>query len=67
MSTLDKSKVDAAMKRAKQDEDDAGKRKYNSLAEVDVTEEDMEAYRLRKVQKSDPMAKIGSDELLEYK
>ena len=31
-----------------------------------MTEERMEAYRLRKEQKSDPMAHLGSDELLEY-
>jgi len=44
------------------------KRKYNSMnAEVDVTEEEMEAYRLRKERSDDPMAKLGSGELLDYK
>jgi len=44
------------------------KRKYNSLsADVDVTQEEMEAYRLRKERSNDPMAKIRSDELLSYK
>eukprot|EP00536_Pseudo-nitzschia_multiseries_P009741 jgi/Psemu1/201549/e_gw1.281.66.1 len=44
------------------------KRKYNSMnAEADVTEEEMEAYRLKKEVRSDPMAKISSDELLDYK
>jgi pre-mRNA-processing factor SLU7 len=45
------------------------KRKYNSLkAEVDVTEEEMEAYRLRKDRGADPMAKLASsDEILDYK
>ena len=44
------------------------KKKYNSLgADVDVTEEDMEAYRLRKGRGTeDPLANLG-DELLEYK
>ena len=36
-------------------------------AEVDVTEEEMEAYRLRKERSDDPMAKLGSGELLDYK
>jgi competence protein ComGC len=36
-------------------------------AEVKITEEDMEAYRLQKEQKSDPMANLGSEELLDYK
>jgi hypothetical protein len=35
--------------------------------EVDVTEEDMDAYRPPKRQKSDPMNKIGSDKLPDYK
>jgi competence protein ComGC len=43
------------------------KRKYNSLGtDVDVTEEQMEAYRLKKGRSDDPMAKVGSDEILEY-
>lgn len=66
---FDKSKLDAALQKVDKERDPSGKkRKYNSVdADVDVTEEEMEAYRLRKEQKSDPMAKISSDELLEYK
>jgi hypothetical protein len=42
-------------------------RKYRFMnVEVDVTEEDMEAYRPPKRQKSDPMNKIGSDKLPDY-
>lgn len=67
---LDRDKVQAAMAKLEREEKEArgGKRKYNSMnAEVDVTEEEMEAYRLRKEVSSDPMAKISSDEILEYK
>lgn len=70
---LDQAKLKEAMKKAeqeqtKQDAGDDRKRKYHSMnAEVDVTEEDMEAYRLSKGQKSDPMNNIGSDKLLDYK
>ncbi|KAL7543549.1 hypothetical protein ACHAXR_012835 [Thalassiosira sp. AJA248-18] len=73
---FDKDKLQAAMKRQQQQEEEAGaakggkskRAKYNSLsAEVDVTEEDMEAYRLSKGRGvDDPMAKMG-EELLEYK
>lgn len=71
---FDKEKLMAAMKRQEEEEELAernmgkGKRKYNSLsAEVDVTEEDMEAYRMRKERGAeDPMANMG-DELLDYK
>ena len=68
---LDASKVNAALKRANEQEDtivDDRKRKYHSMeAEVEISEEDMEAYRLRKEHRSDPMANLGSDELLDYK
>ncbi|KAG7358431.1 pre-mRNA splicing Prp18-interacting factor [Nitzschia inconspicua] len=66
---LDKSKVKAALEKYEHDqaEKNSNKRKYHSLdAEVDVTEEEMEAYRLRKERSSDPMVNIGSDELLDY-
>ena len=47
---------------------DARKRNYNSLnTEVSVTEEEMEAYRLRKDRGDDPMAQISSEKLLDYK
>ena len=70
---FDNEKLKAALKQQQQKEEVAmregkNKRKYNSLQdEVDVTEEDMEAYRLRKGRGTeDPMANLG-DELLEYK
>ena len=68
---FDKEKLKAAMlkeeERAKKGGDDR-KRKYNSVStEIDVTEEEMEAYRLKKENTADPMAKFGADELLDYK
>lgn len=70
----DNEKLAAAMRRQEKQEAEAdggakgGKRKYNSLSvDVDVTEEDMEAYRLRKVKADDPMARLGDEELLDYK
>jgi len=48
---------------------DDRKRKYNSKdnTSIDVTEEDMEAYRLKKARADDPMSKInGDDEILDY-
>jgi pre-mRNA-processing factor SLU7 len=66
-TTFDKDKLDVALKKLEKDDDGVKKRKYNSVdAEVDVTEEQMEAYRMRKGRASDPMAKIRSDELLDY-
>jgi hypothetical protein len=62
--------VKQALQKLNQDpsEKDDRKRKYHSLnAEVDVTEEDMEAYRIQKDRSLDPMAKISSDEVLDYK
>ncbi len=69
---LDQSKVKAALEKLDKQQHQANnsnnKRKYNSMnAETDVTEEEMEAYRMRKEMRSDPMAKISSDEILEYK
>lgn len=69
---FDRDKVQAALRRQqqKQDEEEADekKRKYNSFsAELDVTEEDMEAYRLSRGRGvEDPMANMG-EELLDYK
>jgi pre-mRNA-processing factor SLU7 len=70
---FDKEKLQEAMRRQQQQEkvivnDGKNKRKYNSLhAEVDVTEEDMEAYRISKGRGvEDPMAKLGEEELLDY-
>ena len=69
---LDKNKVNAALQKLEREKIESlekrGKRKYNSMNnETEVTEEDMEAYRLQKEISSDPMAKISSDEILEYK
>jgi len=69
---LDQDKVKEAIKKVekgKAEATDDRKRKYNSLNpdSYDVTEEEMEAYRLKKETKSDPMANLGSDEVLEYK
>ena len=71
-ASIDQAKLQAALKKfdkSKMEAKDDRKRKYNSLNpdSYDVTEEEMEAYRLRKESKSDPMANIGSDEILEYK
>jgi len=44
------------------------KRGYNSMQSAEVSVEDMEAYRINKIQREDPMAALlNSDELLEYK
>lgn len=68
--------MQAAINRAKSkreadtDDIDVGDRKrtFNSMQSIDVSIEDMEAYRMLKVQRDDPMANLlGSDELLEYK
>eukprot|EP00602_Paraphysomonas_sp_CaronLab_P004398 CAMPEP_0185033266 /NCGR_PEP_ID=MMETSP1103-20130426/22034_1 /TAXON_ID=36769 /ORGANISM="Paraphysomonas bandaiensis, Strain Caron Lab Isolate" /LENGTH=511 /DNA_ID=CAMNT_0027569477 /DNA_START=307 /DNA_END=1842 /DNA_ORIENTATION=- len=78
---LDESKVQAAMQRLKEEKEGNGsnsvegddrKRSYNSMKTVDVTAEDMEAYRRIKTKREDPMAAfIGeggdSEVLLEYK
>jgi pre-mRNA-processing factor SLU7 len=67
---IDQDKVKAALEGydKKQESEDSRKRKYNSVeTNVDVTEAEMEAYRLRKEKSADPMAKISSEELLDYK
>ena len=67
---IDKEKLKEALKKEEENEkDDGKKRKYNSMnATNDVTEEEMEAYRLKKDRGDDPMAKLASSgELLEYK
>lgn len=40
------------------DDDDDKKRKYNSMKSTDVTDEDMEAYKMAKLRDDDPMAKF---------
>ena len=56
---LDPKKLAEALRRedAKGSEggDDERKRGYNVSHEVDVTEEDMEAYRMKRQRKDDPM------------
>jgi pre-mRNA-processing factor SLU7 len=68
---IDSQKLKAALARSVADDSASGnngKRKYHSMAaDVNLSQEDMEAYRLTKERKSDPMANVGSDELLEYK
>lgn len=63
-------KVKAALDKAADQELDGNaphKRKYHSMeADVQLTEEDMEAYRLRKERRSDPMAHLSSEEVLPY-
>jgi len=66
---FDKEKLKAALRQEEEQglKQDANKRKYNSLnTDVDVTEEQMEAYRLKKGRSDDPMAKVGIDEILDY-
>lgn len=62
---LDKQKLEEALKKLdekqkQQVETDDRKRKYNSFAGDgdDPTEEEMEAYRMKKARDEDPMAKI---------
>lgn len=60
---LDAVKLKAALKKqekAANAEADEHKRKYNSLSAdgLDVTAEDMEAYRMKKGRTEDPMAKL---------
>ena len=78
VTTLDEGKVEAALERAKKSSEgtslDVGgdgsggkKRGYNSSHQsVDMTVEDMEAYRIQKMRREDPMAALlGSEDLLE--
>jgi pre-mRNA-processing factor SLU7 len=67
-ASFDKKKIDAALRKVDKDRSESEKkRKYNSIdAHAEVTEEEMEAYRIRKDLRSDPMAKIKSDDVLEY-
>jgi pre-mRNA-processing factor SLU7 len=73
---LDEQKLQEALKRqeefqrqaANERDADDRKRKYNSNATSDVTPEDMEAYRMKRLNWHDPMANLlGSDQLLEDK
>jgi len=68
---LDPQKVQEALKKVEKEtskNEDDRKRKYHSVnAQVDVTEEEMEAYRMKKDRTDDPMAKLSSEEVLDYK
>ena len=69
---VDQTRVKELLDKMDKEEDpeskDGRKRKYNSLkTDVDVTEEEMEAYRIRKERGNDPMANISSEEILTYK
>eukprot|EP00980_Cylindrotheca_fusiformis_P021169 scaffold8136_cov127-Cylindrotheca_fusiformis.AAC.9 len=70
-ASIDQEEVKKAMEKYDKQQEEGGdgkKRKYNSVeSNVDVTEAEMEAYRLRKGRSADPMAKISSEELLDYK
>jgi pre-mRNA-processing factor SLU7 len=70
---IDETRLKEAQRRAVEwqsrdhaaDADDR-KRNYNSMTTINVTIEDMEAYRLKKTKGEDPMAKfVDSEELLE--
>lgn len=58
--SLDQQKVRDAIAKARTEKESSGnKRKYNSLdTGVDISEEDMEAYRITKDRRDDPMAKF---------
>ena len=46
---------------------DDRKRGYNSMTSIEMTVEDMEVYRLKRLKDEDPMAKLmDSETLLEY-
>ena len=71
---MDDNKVKEAVKRQEEwmkrdhttDADDR-KRSYNSSSAIDVTAEDMEAFRLKRAKRDDPMAAFAdTEELLEY-
>jgi pre-mRNA-processing factor SLU7 len=66
---LDEKKLKKAIKKAakekkRQAEQDDKKRKYNSMGNYEVKAEEMEAYKLLKARGDDPMAKLGSDDVL---
>lgn len=67
---LDADKVNQAVKKYAgvdgNNVSDGKKRGYNSMASVEVTPEDMEAYRLKKGKREDPMTFLTSNEILPY-
>lgn len=60
---FDRKKLKEALKkedrRAENNDMDERKRKYNSMGTADVTEEEMEAYMLKKQRGDDPLAGLG--------
>lgn len=67
-SSIDMEEVGAAVRDSKKN-GGGSKRSYNSMSTVDVTAEDMEAYRRIKTKRDDPMAAFlggGDDVLLDY-
>jgi pre-mRNA-processing factor SLU7 len=79
-TVLDKEKLEQAYRKAEQGSATGGaaaaesaggeerKRGYNSMQSVEVTTEDMEVYRMKRLKGDDPMAALmESDTLLEYK
>ena len=71
--TFEKEKVAAALKKLQEEErgfiKDERKRNYNSMnaSGLEVTAEEMEAYRLKKsLGGEDPLSKISSDAVLAY-
>ena len=72
-ASLDADKVREALLKQQQQEITAAvgtkRKKYHSMEadNIEMTEEMMEAYRLTKEQKNDPLANLGGDELLEYR
>ena len=73
-TSFDKKKLDEALKKQKEsergdgEEKDDRKRKYNSMADDQVTVEEMEAYRMSKKRDEDVLDRLAdSEEVLEYK
>ena len=64
-SKLDQEKL----KNALREEENSDKRKYNSVdANIDVTAEEMEAFRMKRQRADDPLSKLADSEvLLDYK
>jgi len=59
---MEKAKADYAKHQKEWKQEAAGgKRGYNSMKSTEVTEEDMEVYRMKKIRSDDPMAKFLND------
>lgn len=73
---LDEDKLKAALEKEEKFQKDAArhaeeaddkKRKYNSMNSTEVSQEEMEAWRMKRTHHNDPMANISSETLLDYK